>query len=186
MVSAASSNSMPRAARIRRFCRILGWAALAAGFGLPALTAAHWLSGSAESIAMGAGVPLQSLGSFELPQRLLALLASTPSLLVLFWAMWRIRACLAEFAAGRFFTTSAINGLRDFAIGMAATALLSPVVNLLENLVLTWNAPEGQRQLVIALSSDMVLALVFSGTIAVVCWVMGEAAALAEENAQFV
>lgn len=185
-MSAASSAITPRAARIRRFCRILSGVALAAGIGLPALTALHWLTSPAAGIAMGAGVPLPSLGSFELPQRLLALLAGAPSLLVLFWAMWRIRACLAEFAAGRFFTQPAIAGLRDFAIGMGVTALLSPVVNLLENLVLTWNAPAGQRQLVIALSSDMVLALVFSGTIAVVCWVMGEAAALAEENAQFV
>jgi hypothetical protein len=65
----------------------------------------------------------------------------------------------------------------------ALAQLVSPT---LMGLVLTWTAVAGHRQLVVLIDSDMLLLAMFAGTIAAVAWAMEKAAAIAEENSQFI
>jgi len=49
--------------------------------------------------------------------------------------------------------------------------------------LISWNGP---RHLAISLSSDSALLLLLGAVMTLLGWALGEAAALAEENAQFV
>lgn len=175
-----------RARRIRRFCGLMSGAALFFVLALPLLAAIHWFLTDPATLAANYLAKPEWLGQFTWTGRLLPFAIFAMPMIVLCWSLWRVRSCFDEFAKGRLFSQRAIAGLRDFAIGMVLGALASPIANTLLHLVLTWNAPEGQRVMVIALSSDTFLGLIFAGIIAIICWVMGEAAEVAEENAQFV
>ncbi|WP_404406294.1 DUF2975 domain-containing protein [Pelagibacterium halotolerans] len=105
---------------------------------------------------------------------------------VLIFGLVRLRACLAAFLSGAIFSSTASAGLRDFAIGIGASALARPFVSALLSVVLSWSAPPGQRMIVFSISSDTILFVLFAGTIAAAAWVMQQAARIAEENAQFV
>ncbi|MCS6758219.1 MAG: hypothetical protein MO852_03275 [Candidatus Devosia euplotis] len=98
----------------------------------------------------------------------------------------RLRVCFAEFAKGRPFAARGIAGLRDFATGTALAAIAKAIGFTLLTLLLTWNAPAGHHQIAIQLNSDMLIMALFAATIASLSWAMEKAAAIAEENSQFV
>ncbi|WP_338722223.1 DUF2975 domain-containing protein [Devosia sp. XK-2] len=105
---------------------------------------------------------------------------------LLVWGLLRVRQTFIAFAAGEVFSASAIAGLRDFAIGVGASALIQPLIGALLSLYLTWDAPAGGRRLVLQLGSDTALFVLFAATFLAATWTMRRAAALAEENSQFV
>ncbi|MFT7759296.1 UNVERIFIED_CONTAM: hypothetical protein ODX46_25225, partial [Salmonella enterica subsp. enterica serovar Enteritidis] len=76
--------------------------------------------------------------------------------------------------------------LRAFAMAVFVSTLLQPFAYAALSLILSWTNPAGQRALSIGISSDMWLGLLFAGTIIVIAWVMREAIAIADENAQYV
>lgn len=153
---------------------------------LPLLAATYWLTVSPEEAARLVAIPLGVPANFDMGMRLAALLTGLLQLLPLSWALMRLRRCLSAFARGRLFTSEGIAGLRDFAIGTATSALLNPVSAMLLGLVLSWNAGPGRRQLVLQVGSDMLILALFAAVIATLTWAMGKAAAVAEENSQFV
>jgi hypothetical protein len=64
--------------------------------------------------------------------------------------------------------------------------LLKPVAGAALSILLSWQTYATGKTLVVNFGSDALLALLFAGLIAVIAWVMAEAMAIADENAQFV
>jgi len=112
----------------------------------------------------------------------LAVLGLTPAFFVLLY----FRALFRLFAAGEIFTATATKHLFNAAISMIAGGMIAVVNTTLGGLVLTAGYAPGQHVFTVSVSSVQ-LAWILAGLIlAVMSWVMQEAARLSEENAGFV
>lgn len=149
----------------------LGVVAVGLAVLLPALAIGYWLLGS-ERVVHGTGMQIVAIAT--------ALL----HLLPMSWGLLRLRACLAQFAAGRPFAAEGIAGLRDFALGTGLSALAKPLAGMLFTLALSWNG--GPKQIAIEISSDVMILALFAGVVASLAWAMEKAAVLADENSQFI
>ena len=123
---------------------------------------------------------------FDAPLRFLAILVSVLTVAPLAWGLLRLRVCFSQFAQGRPFAARGIAGLRDFAVGMGLAVIAKPIGFTLLTLLLSWNAPAGMRQLAVQIDSDTLIMALFAATVASLAWAMEKAAAIAEENSQFV
>ncbi len=85
---------------------------------LPTLAIAYWLFFSA-SVAHGVGI------------RIVAIVTALLHLLPMSWGLLRLQVCLRQFAGGRPFAAKGIAGLRDFALGIGASAVAKPVAGML-------------------------------------------------------
>lgn len=182
-------TDLPQTARRRRIAttsRIMAWSCLLVALLLPLAVLGYWLVTPAPLLALNARVPVEWLGEFGLPHRLAAAVASHLPLLVLAWGLWRLRRCFMGFAQGELFQPTSLRGFRDFSVALAAAALVGIPAQTLLGIVMSWGAPAGQKQLVVSVSSDMLLMLFLAAALAVIGWVLAEAAAIAEENASFV
>lgn len=146
----------------------------------------YWFSASTASIAADAKIPQQWLTDLGAGRRAAGFAISFVPLACLILALMSARRCFGAFAAGDFFGQDAVKGLRNFALGLLASALLKPFSAAALSVLLSSDAPAGQHRLTLGFGSDAMLALLAAGIIAVIAWVMAEASALAEENAQFI
>lgn len=176
----------PRRRRIAVTSRVMAWLCLAVAVLLPLAVLGYWLVTPAPLLALQARVPAEWLGEFGPLHRLAAALASQLSLLVLAWGLWRLRRCFLGFARGELFVPGSLRAFRDFSGALAAAALFTIPAHTLLGLVMSWGAPAGQKQLAVSVSSDALLMLFLAAALAVIGWVLAEAAAIAEENAGFV
>lgn len=166
-----SAATMALSPRTRMAFRALGVVAMGLAVLLPALAIGYWLT-DGSPLAPGAGMRTVAIGT--------ALL----HLLPLSWGLFRLRACLGQFATGRPFDAEGIAGLRDFALGTALSAVAKPLAGMLFTLAMSWDG--GPRQIAIEISSDVMILALFAGVIAALAWAMQEAALIAEENSRFV
>jgi hypothetical protein len=166
--------------------RLLAVGATALASVLPVAVIGYWLTVAPEDVAQNLRMAPAVLGDLNPLLRLGAAGLSLLSVLPLSWGLVRARACFAQFAQGRPFAAQGIAGLRDFAIGMGLSVIAKPVSTMLISILLSWSAPAGQRQLIIQIDSDMLIMALFAATIAALGWAMQKAAAIAEENSQFV
>jgi len=173
-----------RRRRVRRLSQLTRLGALVLVGALPVLGAAYWALASGPQIAAAAGLAGMAV-AYELPERIGAAIVATIPTLALSWGLWRLAATLKLFAAGTPFAAAAAEGSRDFGLGVVICAVLKPVAATALSLLLTFNGP-GPKSLAISISSDTLLLLLLGGVMALVGWALGEAALLAEENAQFV
>ncbi len=181
---AVSDNA--RRQRVATLSQVTRVAALVIAVALPLAGLIHWGFAPAETLAAAAMLPSAWLTEFGLGQRLLATALALLPVLPLSWGLLRLASALEAFRQGRPFGLVAATGMRDFAIGVLACTVLKLVSGALLSVVLSWNAPAGQKQLAISVSSDMLLMLLVGAVLTLVGWALTEAAALAEENAQFI
>lgn len=183
-----TTGRMPshRAERIRRLSKIMSGLYLATSVALTAGTLYYWFATPPANILASAGLPVTGAGNLGLPTRLLAFLVSMLPLAALIWGLRQARHCFDGFARQQFFTAETVGSLRAFAMAIFVSTLLQPFAYSALSLILSWTDPTGQRALAIGISSDMLLGLLFAGTITVIASVMREAIAIADENAQFV
>ncbi len=124
---------------------------------------------------------------------LLARIASFGAMIVssapLIWGLWILRQLFQVYASGAVFTQIAAEQLKKVAYALLALIVARPFGYALFSLALsidTVRQPGGQGHLVIPIGSTEVW-LGLAGVIVLVnAWIMGEAAALAEENKSFV
>ena len=181
----ANSIGADRAGHPRLF-RAIGTACGALAMILPVAVVGFWLLAPLETLATAAPLPAAVFDKLDLAGRAGAAVIGAIPLAVLVWALLRVRQTFIAFAAGRIFSSEAIAGLRDFAIGVGVSALAKPLVTMLLSLYLTWGQPQGQRQLVVMLGSDTLLFVLFAAIFLSATWIMRQAAAVAEENRQFI
>ena len=124
---------------------------------------------------------------------LVARIASFGAIIVssapLFWGLWILKHLFQGYAEGAVFTSAAAEQLKKVAHALLALIIASPVGHALFSLALsidTVRQPEGQGHLVIAVGSTEVWLGLAGAMVLVIAWIMGEAAALAEENKSFV
>ncbi|TAI61872.1 DUF2975 domain-containing protein [Bradyrhizobium sp. Leo170] len=175
-----------RLERIRVVSRILARSCMGVSIVLAVALAAYWMVSTDEAILRDArlgGIAIRPIGW---PVRLAGLAISAVPLACLIWGLLQARRCFESFAANRFFTPENSSRLRGLATAMLASAVLKPVVGAALSVVLSWQTYAQGKDLVINLSSDSLLALLFAGLVSVTAWVLAEANSIAEENAQFV
>ncbi len=186
MTSPPDPSRQARLNRIRYFSVTLARACLV----LAALMAVgllfYWFSTSAASIAADAQIPQEWLADLGVGRRAAGFAISFVPLACLILALISARRCFDAFAVGNFFGRDALKGLRNFALGLLASALLKPFSAAALSVLLSSDAPAGQHRLTLGFGSDTMLALLAAGIIAVIAWVLAEASALADENAQFI
>lgn len=180
------AHRQARLDRIRFFSLLLARACVALAMLLTAGLLLYWFSASTMTIAADAQVPKEWLSGLGVGGRAAGFAISFIPLACLILALMSARRCFHAFAAGNFFGQDAVSGLRKFALGLLASALLQPFSAAALSVLLSSDAPAGQHRLTLGFGSDTMLALLAAGIVAVVAWVLSEASALAEENAQFV
>ncbi len=119
-------------------------------------------------------------------QRIAAAAVALVTTLPLAWGLARLRTASQASPRVDPLRRTALPALKDFALGGVLAALAQLVSHTLMGLILTWTAVEGHRQLRISIDSDMLVLALFAGTVAALAWAMETAAALAEENSQFI
>jgi hypothetical protein len=162
----------------------VGAAALAAL--LPLGVVGYWAVAGMADVAQSMGFVPEVMPVFDPVMRAGAIVLSLLPVLPLSWALLRLRTCFGEFAQGRPFAARGIAGLRDFATGVMIGTVAKPISFTLLSLLLSWHAPAGRHQLAIRLDSDTLIMALFAATIASLGWAMQKAAAIAEENSQFI
>jgi hypothetical protein len=184
--AAADPARQVRLKRIRFFSLVLARCFVVLAILLTIGLLFYWLTVSAGSIAADAQIPQEWLSELGLGRRLVGFAISFVPLACLVFALMAARRCFGAFASGNFFGQGAIRNLRYFGLGLLASALLKPLSAAALSVLLSWDAPAGQHRLMLGLDSDTMLTLLAACIVAVITWVMAEASALAEENAQFI
>lgn len=129
-------------------------------------------------------VPASELGS---AWRLLVLAWAGVPAAFLIWGLNGARRCFAGIARGRFFERPTVGGLRNFALGVLLYMVAQPLIRLaLTPIVGAALGVETAPEMVLTVEGDALLILLFSGAVAVVAQALARAAAIAEENEQFV
>lgn len=171
-----------RRQRVARLSAITRGSALGLAIALPVLAAVYWGLASGTEIALAAGLGDRPV-ELNLAGRVGAAILSVIPVLALSWGLWRLAATLQHFGQGQPFAPAAARGFRDFGVGVVISALLKPLAGTALSVLITWDGP---KALAIGISSDTLLLLLLGGVMTLMGWALSEAAALQEENAQFV
>lgn len=152
-----------------------GIALYALGFSETMLASHPWLA--------GLRLPVRPLPWEESALATAALLvAAAPSL----WGLWELRALFRGFAAGMVFSPSSARRLRRFALSLMVSGISEPVGSVLLSLAVLRHNPSDGPHGVLSISTADLFVVLLGVVLLVIAWVMGEAAALADENAGFV
>ncbi|MCV0398114.1 MAG: DUF2975 domain-containing protein [Rhizobiaceae bacterium] len=172
-----------RLGRIRALSRLMAWLVLFTAAALVVGILAYWWTTPSDLLRAQAGLtgPGLEIGAAT---RVAGFAISMIPVGILIFGLVYARQCFLAFADGEIFSRRAVGRLRAFAIAVAASAALKPVAGAALSVLLSWNGEGGSVAL--RLGSDTLLTLIFAGLVAVIAWVMAEAVAISEENAQFV
>ncbi|EFO29015.1 conserved hypothetical protein [Roseibium sp. TrichSKD4] len=99
---------------------------------------------------------------------------------------WNLRRLFSQFQELRFFELATLNRILLAGSCLIAFGVFDIVEDPISSILATLDYPEGQRQLIVGLDGSELFFLVFGGLILVFGWIMREAAAIDEENRQFV
>ncbi len=106
----------------------------------------------------------------------------------LLWGLWIMRRLFQNYARGTVFSTEAADQLKRVAYALFALIAARPIGGALFGLALSIDVVQqgGQGQLMLAVGSTEVWLALAGSMVLVIAWIMGEAAALADENKSFV
>lgn len=175
-----------RRARIRSLSRIMAALCTCTSAILAGAMLFSWLTTPGESLMAQAGIGGAALGEPGYGLRIIGFLISMLPLGALIVGLSCARRCFDAFASGEVFSGEAVGWFRRFSIAVVVSAIMKPVAGVALSLLLSWGVGTEHMSLVLNIGSDTLLALIFGGTVAVMTWVMSEAIAIADENAQFV
>ncbi|MGJ5006685.1 DUF2975 domain-containing protein [Bradyrhizobium oligotrophicum] len=175
-----------RSNRIRWMSQLMAAGCLVTSGLLAAAMALYWALTPTPTLFSHAGLPNAPVTEIDWSTRALAFSIAMVPLGTLIWGLLSGRRCFDAFAAGRIFSRDSIQQLKTFAIAVAASALLKPLAGAALSVVLSFHQPAGAKTLALSIGSETLIALIFSGTVAVIAWVMTEALEIADENKQFV
>lgn len=169
---------------------LLSAACLVLAVALPALVACYLVMAPAHILAANVGLPVSSplnSAGFQLPvlQRSLVIGAGLVPVGFMAAALMYARRCFLSFSRREYFTRDVVHGLRRFAGGMFLSGASGLIVAPLASLLLS-AAAGGRISLTFSVGSSQALLLLFAGVVWQIATVMSKAAALAEENSQFV
>ncbi len=170
---------------MRRTGRLLAAISLAVAVAVPLFTAGYWMLAPADEITRAAGLPLAG-AAWPFWKRSLGLAITAAPLWALVWAILGARRCFDEMAAGRMVSPAMSRGLKAMAVGMALSTILRPLASAAASVLASSSQPPGARSVVLTLSSDFLVLLVFAAAVFVVAHAMERATAIADDHARFV
>ena len=124
--------------------------------------------------------------TIALPYRILSFIISMVPVALLMWGLLHLRALFELFRKAVFFSEANARLLHKFAMMLFFSTLASPIARALVSVAVTINNPPGQRAVVVNIGSGDLNSLFVATVFLAVAWVMREAHALAQENAEFV
>lgn len=151
---------------------------------LPIAVLVGWFTTDVSELASRAGLSPEAV-----PDRRLFIMAGLVSVvpaLCLTWALWSARQYFLLLRSGVYLSRAnviALNGFGKFVALSGVAGLLLPTII---GLLLSANAGEGERALVVSLGSAPLLSLLFGGTLWTMAAVTANATIIAEEHAQIV
>jgi hypothetical protein len=173
--------------RVRRIATWMRALALLGGVVLLAATLFFWASPewiattAAHDVGLGKA-PVKITPSVQLAGALVALIPVGVGLFALL-QVWHL---FGDYARGAIFTASATARLRRLAWAILGIALAQVLARTAIGLVLTMHNPPGKKMLVLGLSSNDYILVLFGLLLLAIAWVMVEATRLARENEEFV
>jgi hypothetical protein len=127
-----------------------------------------------------------SIASLTPALRTLALALGLPSLALILWTLWNAFWLFRAYRAGEVVSLEIGRRIRRIGGTLVAFPFVSTAASVLTSIVVSWNNPEGQRQLVLSIGSDAIVMVVTGAMLMMVGWSMVEASRIADENRQFV
>ncbi len=124
--------------------------------------------------------------TIALPYRILSFIISMVPVALLMWGLFHLMALFELFRKAVFFSEANARLLHKFAMMLFFSTLASPIARALVSVAVTINNPPGQRAVVVNIESGDLNSLFVATVFLAVAWVMREAHALAQENAEFV
>ncbi|MGX5669023.1 DUF2975 domain-containing protein [Rhizobium daejeonense] len=175
-----------RMRRIRSLSRVMAAGCLVASGLLTASMALYWTTTPTRILLSQVGIANGQAAEIDFPVRALAFVISMIPLGALAYGLLNARRCFKAFSVGNIFSREPTRHLRAFAVAVAVSALLKPFAGAALSVLLSASSSAGAKTLVLNIGSDTLIALIFSGTVAVIAWVMTEASDVSDENKQFV
>ncbi|WP_349357570.1 DUF2975 domain-containing protein [Stappia sp.] len=184
---ASPSPSPRRLTRIIRVSRAMAWITLLCALALGAALLGFPLfdpDGLDLLIADAFALPADTV----LPPAIRAGLIAIGALpvLVAIAGLLATRALFLGFARGEVFTPRSGRWLKRIGLIVLLSAPLGVAVGAAASALASLPAPEGARQVVVAISSDQIAMTIAGVLVLVLGWTLEEAARLADENRQFV
>jgi hypothetical protein len=156
---------------------------------LPLLALVFLLSQSVTQLVLRAGLDallVDRAAPISAWQHAVLLAAGLLAPLCMAYTLWQAGRCFAFFAEGQYFCGQAVASLRGLAAGMFTAGVVGVLLPTALGLLLSVGIAPGRRALVLSVGSQELMLLLFAAIVWQIAHVMRQAAALAEENAQFV
>jgi hypothetical protein len=179
------SADNPALRQIRRVAWAVRALTLLAGIGLVSLPWALWLHPDWLAAAT-AGVPELKDVAFTSEVRLVTVAALLPLLSIALAALWQLWQLFGGYAKGEVFTEAAATHLRRLGLITLLMCVAKPLTGALLSVTLSAYRAHGPRVLMVRLSSEDYLVLLFGAVLLAIALVMREAVRLAKENAEFI
>lgn len=174
-----------RLMKMQRLSRVMAMLCIAVAVALTGLTICYWTATPWLRLVSTLGMAPLGPRADETLLRTGGAVVSLLPLAALIFGLISARACFLALAGGEVFSQASVRGLRGFAFWLLVSALLQPLAGMALSVLLSLGSG-GPGQLAISVSSDTLLALLFSGMVLVITTVMSEAVDIADDNAQIV
>ena len=175
-----------RLQRIRRLSRFMRVACLLVAASVLVGMAAYWIATPGDQLLASAGLAGRGIAPPDGWTRIFGFVLAMLPAGALIYGLISARNCFVTFENDEAFSPRAATHVWRFAVAVAASAVLQPIAGLALGLLLSWNGPPGSKMLALSFGTGTLVTLIFAGTLAVIAWVLREAADIADENRQFV
>ncbi|MBS0535727.1 MAG: DUF2975 domain-containing protein [Proteobacteria bacterium] len=182
----AGRDRQRRLRRVRGLSAIMAAACLTTSALLTAAMAFYWAATPTRTLLSQAGLANSPATELDVTVRALGFVVAMLPLAALIYGLLSARRCFKAFAAGDIFSRRTIGHLMAFAVAVAGSAFLKPFTGAAMSVLLSASVATGTKTLAFHIGSDTLIALIFAGAVAIIAWVMTEAADLSDENKQFV
>ncbi|WP_448951982.1 DUF2975 domain-containing protein [Labrys neptuniae] len=185
----SNPHAAPKAMRTRRIQtigRVMAPACTILAIALVGFMLFYWAVVPSERLLADARLAGLSFGDIGLGTRILACAVSMLPLGVLVWGLMQARHAFRSFSTGSLFGMDAVRGLRGLGLALLVSAVAKPFCGAALSVILSWNGAPGTRTLAFSLDSSSLIEIVFAALTMLIAWILSEAAAIADENTQFV
>ncbi len=167
----------------------LSWVCLLCFYLLPIAVISLWLMNYNDPKHISYFLELPELEIINQPSLLVKLISLFILLIpvsLFMIAMLYAKNCFRAFSKGDYYSALTVNALRNFSRFIFFSVLASLFATPLLSVLLTWQNPEGLRQVAINLSSNNVFTLLVSAMFWVISSILAHGGRLQKENQSFI
>lgn len=105
---------------------------------------------------------------------------------IFLWGVHNLRKLFRAFNKGEYFDIQNVSKVKNFSLSLVASAVLQTILISIVSVIMSINHPEGQQQLSLSITSQMVFIIVLGLIFYAMSKILLEAHAIYEENKEFV